>query len=93
MRDAESTSAPNPDSLAVGPIGIPALPPKPKSGITFSGSARLNTSGSSREQSDDESNSGHGGHATLVRLGSDDDDVEVESGSNTAPGDIKRMRR
>ena len=74
MRDAESTSAPNPDSLAVGPIGIPALPPKPKSGITFSGSARLNTSGSSREQSDD-------------------DDVEVESGSNTAPGDIKRMRR
>ncbi|GLJ10594.1 hypothetical protein SUGI_0131300 [Cryptomeria japonica] len=40
-----------PGSSASGPIGIPALPPKPKGGVS---QARTNTSGSSREQSDDE---------------------------------------
>ncbi|KAH7441308.1 hypothetical protein KP509_03G033300 [Ceratopteris richardii] len=40
------------DRPAAGPLGIPALPPKPK--MTTSASVRLNTSGSSLEQSDDE---------------------------------------
>eukprot|EP00249_Psilotum_nudum_P010285 c22449_g1_i1 orf=364-1863(+) len=38
---------------APGPIGIPALPPKPKCGATSSTTART-TSGSSREQSEDD---------------------------------------
>lgn len=60
-----------------GPIGIPALPPKPKGGVAYSGMARMNTSGSSREQSDDED-------AELESGGNE---------QNLVPGDIKRMRR
>lgn len=63
------------DRLVSGPLGIPALPPKPKG--AFSSSARMNSSGSSADQSDEE-------------------EVEFESGGtdqNTAPDDIKRMRR
>lgn len=63
--------------LPPGPLGIPALPPKPKGGVAFSGMARINTSGSSREQSDDED-------ADLESGGNE---------QNSVPGDIKRMRR
>ncbi|KAI5080769.1 hypothetical protein GOP47_0003952 [Adiantum capillus-veneris] len=65
------------EKLSSGPIGIPALPPKPKGGVAYSGMARMNTSGSSREQSDDED-------AELESGGNE---------QNLVPGDIKRMRR
>eukprot|EP00250_Pteridium_aquilinum_P020536 c24853_g1_i2 orf=451-1842(+) len=42
------------DKPVSGPLGIPALPPKPKGEIAVSGSAKMNTSGSSGEQSDDD---------------------------------------
>ncbi|MCO5603886.1 hypothetical protein L7F22_058040 [Adiantum nelumboides] len=65
------------EKLSPGPIGIPALPPKPKGGVAYSGMARINTSGSSREQSDDDD-------ADLESGGNE---------QNLIPGDIKRMRR
>lgn len=60
-----------------GPVGIPALPPKPNAGATFLGRARTTTSGSSREQSDDED--------AELELGLDEQNVD--------PSDMKRMRR
>ncbi|KAH7351582.1 hypothetical protein KP509_19G004100 [Ceratopteris richardii] len=65
------------DKSSVAPRGIPALPPKPKGGVGYSEKARTNTSGSSREQSDDED-------AEMESGG---------NGQNMAPDDIRRIRR
>ncbi|KAI5073071.1 hypothetical protein GOP47_0011084 [Adiantum capillus-veneris] len=63
------------DRLVSGPLGIPALPPKPKG--TFLVSARINTSGSSADQSDEDE--------ADIESGATD--------QSAAPDNIKRMRR
>lgn len=59
------------------PIGIPALPPKPNGESAFRGSIRINTSGSSGEQSDDE----------------DEDVESGSVEENKTRDEIKRIRR